>query len=38
MSAVIRVQPFSAPKPETTTTAAITLAQSVPPNIALTAL
>src|SRR5919197_5816733 len=37
-SAVISVQPFSAPKPETTTTAAITLPQSVPPNIASTAL
>src|SRR3954470_4823405 len=37
-SAVISVQPFSAPKPEITTTAAITLPQRVPPNIALTAL
>src|SRR3954454_18507936 len=37
-SAVISVQPFSAPKPETITTAAITSPQNVPPNIALTAL
>src|SRR3954467_2384724 len=37
-SAVISVQPFSAPKPEITTTAAITSPQKVPPNIALTAL
>src|ERR671926_557320 len=37
-SAVISVQPFSAPKPETTTTAAITSPHSVPPNIESTAL
>src|SRR3954454_271800 len=37
-SAVMSVQPLSAPKPETTTTAAITSPHSVPPNIALTAL
>src|SRR5689334_4899879 len=37
-SAVISVHPFSAPNPEITTTAAITLPQRVPPNIALTTL
>ena len=38
ISAVIIVQPLSAPMPEMITTTAITLPQTVPPNIVLTAV
>ena len=37
ISALIMIQPFSAPKPEMMTAMAITLPAQVPPNIALTA-
>src|SRR3569623_1300726 len=38
ISAQIIVQPFSAPRPEMITSAAITLPQNVPPNIVFTAV